>query len=245
MPRVLVLLLLLLTACAVQRPGPLPLPSATQREETLTLQTLLSEPQRWSGQPITLITPALLSESEQLLTSRPARTSQTARTSIWLADAPSDTVRDQLNNGAGYLKLRGGLSPPGAYGRDQRFTYQFVADEIDVLDPERTTIANLADNPRAMDGVLLAVSGTLLLRGDSALLVDRVSAGAVPNPKRDRSSCRGTRSTRMRWPGCNAPAMSAGGRCASPAGGRTAPWRRLQSSRNNGKFNAKAQRRKE
>ena len=167
MPRVLVLLLLLLTACAVQSPGPLPLPSATQREETLTLQTLLSEPQRWSGQPITLITPALLSESEQLLTSRPARTSQTARTSIWLAEAPPDTVRDQLNNGAGYLKLRGELSPPGAYGRDQRFTYQFVADEIDVLDPERTTIANLADNPRAIDGVLLAVSGTLLLRGDS------------------------------------------------------------------------------
>ena len=183
MPRVLVLLLLLLTACAVQRPGPLPLPSATQREETLTLQTLLSEPQRWSGQPITLITPALLSESEQLLTSRPARTSQTARTSIWLADATSDTVRDQLDNGAGYLKLRGRLSPPGAYGRDQRFTYQFVADEIDVLDPERTTIANLADNPRAIDGVLLAVSGTLLLRGNSALLVDRVSAGGVPEPE--------------------------------------------------------------
>lgn len=180
MLRTLLPLLLLLCACAGQAPAPLPSSAQPGREETLTLAVLLGEPQRWSGQHITLIAPALLSPSERILTTRLGPTASSNDTSLWLADAPPELVMEQLNDGAGFLKLRGRLSPPGAFGLDQRFTYQFVADELAVLVPERTTVANLADNPRAIDRVLLAVSGTLLLRGESALLVDHVSSGGVP-----------------------------------------------------------------
>jgi len=180
MLRVLMPLLLLLSACAGQGPAPLPLPSRPQAEPTLTLSTLLSEPQRWSGRPITLIAPARLSDGQRVLTPQLGLSDGAEHSSLWLAEAPPATIINRLPDGAGYLKLRGRLSPPGAFGRDQRYTYQFVADELAVLEPERTTVANLADNPLAIDGVLLAVDGTLLVRDDSALLVDRVSAGGVP-----------------------------------------------------------------
>lgn len=180
MIRVLLLLVLLLSACVGQSPTPLPLPSTVQREETLALPALLSEPQRWSGQRITLIAPVLLRDDERILTMQLGQPNPASESALWLAEAPSDAVRRQLDDGAGFLKLRGRLSPPGAFGRDQHYAYQFVADDIGVIEPERTTIAIMADNPLAIDGVLLAITGTLLLRGDSALLVDRVSAGGVP-----------------------------------------------------------------
>ena len=99
---------------------------------------------------------------------------------IWLADPLPAAIAAKIPPGTAYLKLRGRLSPPGAYGTDARFAYQFSAETVAVLKPERTTVANLADHPRAIDGALLEVSGTLLAKTNGALLADKVSQRGLP-----------------------------------------------------------------
>jgi hypothetical protein len=79
-----------------------------------------------------------------------------------------------------YLKLRGRLSPPGGYGTDGRYLYQFSAETVSIIEPELTTLANIADNLRSMDGALLKVTGILLIGGDATLMVDKVDDGGVP-----------------------------------------------------------------
>ena len=184
--RFLVLLALigLLAACAAQPPAVLQTPTAPSREVVVALPIVLAEPQRWSGKELTLIAPVRVNADERVLTLALTQKAATATASsasgIWLAGPLPDDIRSKLKGNTGVLKLRGELSPPGAYGREQRFPYQFTAASIAVLQSERTTLVNLAENPRALDRILLRVEGTLLAQRDSALLVDQVSEGGVP-----------------------------------------------------------------
>lgn len=181
---VLALLLIGLTACASQPVPALPTPTVPLRDAVVALPTLLADPQRWSGQPLILIAPVQAGEqtlSAQIV-SAPGATPAAApdATAIWLAQPLPDSITQQFEDGFGVVRLRGRLSPPGAYGRDQRFSYQFSAERADLLQPERTTLVNLTTNPGALNGVLLRLEGTLLVQRDAALLADHVSAGGVP-----------------------------------------------------------------
>lgn len=176
---------LILVACQSAAPTPPPTPSPARTEITLPITSLIAEPQRWSGQRIRLIAPVLVSDDERLITPLLVSDTQTLddtqrAATIWLAQPLPQSVQDQLDSGAGLLQIGGTLSPPGAYGRDQAFSYQFTSDRAVLIEPERTTLANLAANPRALDRILLRVEGTLLIRQSSALLVDRVTSGGVP-----------------------------------------------------------------
>ena len=99
---------------------------------------------------------------------------------LWLAEPLPAKTAALLQEGINYAKLRGRLSPPGAYGTDGRYPYQFVAETVSVIVPEQTTLANVADNLRSMDGALIELSGILLIGGDGTLMVETISNGGVP-----------------------------------------------------------------
>ncbi|HSH77046.1 MAG TPA: hypothetical protein VLA19_00780, partial [Herpetosiphonaceae bacterium] len=124
----------------------------------------MDEPARWSGQLVTLIAPLAGGLQGRVLvpflptdganSSMPAPDPGRA---VWLAEPLPATVAAQAGEGPIVLKLRGRLSPPGAYGTDGSFPYQFSAESTSLLLPERTTLPNLAANPHSLDGVLLEI----------------------------------------------------------------------------------------
>ncbi len=167
------------TACAPNQPAPLPRVVTPEANVVVPLPAVLEAPQQWSGRTITLIAP-VWHHSEGRVLALASPSAQGAKAAIWLAQPLPEDVQGELRQGTSLLKLQGVLSPSGAYGTEQRFPYQFTADRAAALIPERTTIANLALNPRALDQILLRLTGTLLARPDAALLVDEVSEGGVP-----------------------------------------------------------------
>lgn len=181
-----ILSLAMLTGCVGSSPPVIESPTATPRPPTVALPALVAEPQQWSGQEMTLIAPVLLKDDERFLTpvlpydAHERAASQQVDRHIWLAEPLPENIRRQLDDGMGLLRLKGRLSPPGAYGTEQRFPYQFSASEIEVVEPERSTIANLVLNPHALNGMALQLDGILIARSDSALLADTVSEGGVP-----------------------------------------------------------------
>lgn len=179
----LVVLTMLFVGCASGPPPALPTPTPLPPTPVLSISDLLAEPQRWSGQEIIVVALAGGQGANQVLTASlgnrdPAAVSPDQ--AIWLEEPLPAEIQSQAQAGDNIVRVRGRLSPPGAYGRDQQFPYQISVDQIDVLAPERTTLANLAQNPQALNQVLLTVEGTLLAQQNSALLTDQVSEGGVP-----------------------------------------------------------------
>lgn len=174
----------LVAGCASGPPPALPTPTALPRTPVLSITDVLAEPQRWSGQEVIVVALAGLQGEDQVLTASPGNADNPAAVppdqAIWLAELPPSEIQTQAQAGDNIVKIRGRISPPGAYGRDQQYPYQISAEKIEVLAPERTTLANLAQNPQALDQVLLALEGTLLAQQNSALLTDQVSEGGVP-----------------------------------------------------------------
>lgn len=183
---VLGLLVIVLSGCASASGPGLPTPTIQQREAIVALPAMLAEPQRWSGQQVILVAPVQAGEAGQVLTAQLTSNSSATpaselRTSaIWLSQPLPEAITRQSGTDLAVVRLRGTLSPPGAYGRDEQFSYQFSVERADLLQPERTTIANLATNPGALDRISLLLEGTLLVQRDAALLIDRVSARGLP-----------------------------------------------------------------
>ncbi len=186
-----------LAACGPSVP-PAPTRVAQAQIGLLSLPALMETPERWSGTKITLIAPLLGGASGRVLAidadgSAEQLTSPTIepQRSLWLAAPLPAAVAAKATGNPIYLKLRGRLSPPGGYGSGARFPYQFSADTAAVLQSERTTLKNLAENPRSIDNALLEVTGTLLSTGGGALLADHVSNRGVPAPDARQIKLRG------------------------------------------------------
>ena len=186
-----VICLFVLAGCANDR-RPTPLPTAALATPalpaTLSLPALMTAPEQWSGRPITLIAPLASATGNRVLVpglgvNGTALAIDDGKRSLWLAEPLPEQMTSQLKDGLNVLKLRGMLSPPGAYGSDGRFPYQFAVDTAAINEPERTVIANLADNPRALEGVLLRVQCFILATADGILLVDELSEGGVPSAR--------------------------------------------------------------
>lgn len=173
------MLAVLLASCGESRSPvvapttPVPTPAVVSAAE------LLRAPQQWSGQEVIVIAVLILRDDLRLI-APPGEPQADPMRAIWLAEAPPPDLRDALAAADGLARLTGRLGPPGAYGHQQRYPYQFSATRIEALQPERTTIANLALNPQALDGMALRVEGALLAQPDGALLVDQVSERGVP-----------------------------------------------------------------
>ncbi|MBV9788654.1 MAG: hypothetical protein JOZ51_10800 [Chloroflexi bacterium] len=179
----LAVLAVMFAGCASGPPPALPTPTALPPTPVLSISDVLAEPQRWSGQEIIVVALVGGQGADQVLTAGLGNSDPSAvspEQAIWLAESLPAELQSQAQAGNNIVRVRGRLSPPGAYGRDQQFPYQLSAAQIEVLMPERTTLANLAQNPQALDKVLLTVEGTLLTQQNSALLTDQVSEGGVP-----------------------------------------------------------------
>lgn len=187
-PPILLFVVLALSACGQRTIPALPRASAVETSGPVTIEIVLSDPNAWSGRSFILISPVRADETARLLVRRvdgdqvPADGSD----ALWLAEPLPNDVRVAVPDGGGILELQGRLSPVGAYGPEQRYPYQFNAEQVVLLKPERSTIANLALNPGALDKILLELAGVLLARPDEALLVDEASAGGVPSADASR-----------------------------------------------------------
>ena len=180
------LLGLLLAGCGAPGPAPTP-PPAVELPAILALPLLMETPQQWSGRELTLIAP--LPEGKQGRVLAPAMLSPDGRSvtllddprkALWLAAPLPANITAKAGEGPTFLKLRGRLSPPGGYGTDARYVYQFSADTITLLEAEDVTLPNLADNQRAFDGSLLRIQGILLAGTQSAVLATQTGAGGIP-----------------------------------------------------------------
>ncbi len=169
----------LLASCGAGRPPVVEQATPVPTPAVLPAAELLRAPQQWSGQEVIVIASLILRDDVRLI-APPGEPEADPERSIWLAEPPPPDLLDALEAADGLARLAGRLSPPGAYGYQQRYPYQFSATRIEALKPERTTIANLALNPQALDGMALRVEGTLLAQPGGALLVDQVSERGVP-----------------------------------------------------------------
>ena len=167
---------------------PLAIQTVEQEGETLSLPALLADPAHWSGRRITLIAPLPTGSDGRVLVPfltelelEASNATPGAQSGLWLAEPLPTTVAGKVDEGPNVLKLRGRLSPPGAYGTGGSFAYQFSAQSVSLLAPERTTLRALAENPRSLDGLVLEVEGSLLAEAEGAILAEEAAAGGVPS----------------------------------------------------------------
>jgi hypothetical protein len=106
---------------------------------------------------------------------------------IWLGAEAGKAVRGALRTAGGQqygtVRVRGHLEGPGLYGAGGKYRYQLIPSAIEPLAAQETTIAELLDHPSVYQDRLVRVAGSLLARDTSALLVDHLSAGGLPEPK--------------------------------------------------------------
>ena len=105
---------------------------------------------------------------------------------IWLGDSAASLrgvlrVAGSVRYGA--VLARGRLEGPGKFGPAGKYRYQLASARLAPLAVVETTIGELLDRPASYAGRLVRIVGGLLVRDQSALLVDRLGAGGLPAPK--------------------------------------------------------------
>jgi hypothetical protein len=106
---------------------------------------------------------------------------------IWLGTGIEPSIQGQLR-AAGALKfaparVRGRLEAAGAYGPGGSYRYQIISPHIEVITAQETTISDLLDHASSYENRLVRLAGGLITRDNSALLVEQLGAGGVPQPK--------------------------------------------------------------
>jgi hypothetical protein len=103
---------------------------------------------------------------------------------LWIG-APPTLPADTLITVAGEVRYliaeaRGRLEGPGAFGPDGRYRYRLTEVELLPQTPRMLSIALLLANSARYEGQAVQVAGQLLATTDSALLVERIGEGGVP-----------------------------------------------------------------
>jgi hypothetical protein len=103
---------------------------------------------------------------------------------IWLEPAPALPADAPLAEAGGarygVAVARGALEGPGAFGPDGAYRYRLAAAEVEPLSVRELSIPLLLGNPTLYEGQAVRLQGQLLAGPDSALLVERIGAGGVP-----------------------------------------------------------------
>jgi hypothetical protein len=106
---------------------------------------------------------------------------------IWLGANTGVSLENVLHSAGGVryaaVIVRGRLEGPGAYGASGQYRYQIPSPRVEPLAPQETTVGDLLDQPATYAGRPVRIVGGLLVREKSALLVDRLGSGGLPEPK--------------------------------------------------------------
>jgi hypothetical protein len=103
---------------------------------------------------------------------------------IWLTGDSLQTLGGLLRGGGALryavVLARGRLEGPGVYGPDGDYRYHMRDPQLQTLAPEETNIMTLSANANAYEGRIVRITGALLAHSGSALLVERLGAGGLP-----------------------------------------------------------------
>jgi hypothetical protein len=114
---------------------------------------------------------------------------------VWL-EAESVRTLDGLLQSAGAIRYavvlaRGRIEGPGVYGPGGGYGYRMSDVQLQTIAPEETNIAMLIGATAAYEGRLVRVTGGLLARSNSALLVERLGSGGIPEANARQLKLRG------------------------------------------------------
>jgi hypothetical protein len=106
---------------------------------------------------------------------------------IWLSASIDTRILGQLR-AAGALqfalvRVRGQLGAVGAYGPAGKYQYQILSPSIEVIATQETTVSDLLDHSSSYENRPVRLVGGLIARDGSALLVDQLGTGGLPQPK--------------------------------------------------------------
>jgi hypothetical protein len=115
---------------------------------------------------------------------------------VWL-DTESVRALGGLLQRAGDIRYavvvaRGRLEGPGVYGPDGSYRYHMRDPQIQTIAPEETSIATLIGSAAAYEGRVVRVTGSLLARANSALLIERLGPGGIPEATARQLKLRGS-----------------------------------------------------
>lgn len=117
-------------------------------------------------------------------------------TPIWVGTDVRAQVQSLLRTAGGVqyaaVVARGRLAGPGSYGPHSQYHYQLTDPTFEPLAAQETTIADMLDHSATYDRRLVRVVGGLLMRKDSALLVEQLNSGGIPAPKARQIKLRGS-----------------------------------------------------
>jgi hypothetical protein len=179
----LLLLALLLAACGAERRT---LPTAIPVPTTPALSAILAAP---TPGPVRTFGYLLIGNQGATLVEgvrfAPAGApTPLAPEGLWLGEPPPLPADPPLNEAGavryGIVSASGLLAGPGNFGPEGRYAYQLTDPRIIPLGLREVTIALLLENSGLYEGQAVRVRGDLLARGDSAVLVERLGPGGVP-----------------------------------------------------------------
>jgi len=114
---------------------------------------------------------------------------------IWLGDHAPAELQGLLRNAGGLeyasVVARAHLVGPGSFGPNGRYHYRLAEPTLQPLAAQETTIDSLLNQPAAYESRFIRMVGGLLIRETSALLVDKLGAGGIPEPKSRQIKLRG------------------------------------------------------
>ncbi len=179
----LLLLFLLLTACGMERPAPpTPVPAPTLPALSAILAAPSPGPVRTFGYLLIDTDGATLVEGLSLTPD--GALAPLAPEGLWLGAPPPLPDEPPLDEAGavryGIVSASGILDGPGRFGPAGRYAYQLAEPRITPLGLREVTIALLLENSGLYEGQAVRLRGDLLARGDSAVLVERLGPGGVP-----------------------------------------------------------------
>ncbi|PDW02779.1 hypothetical protein [Candidatus Viridilinea mediisalina] len=104
---------------------------------------------------------------------------------LWLGDVPTlpEDAAISVAGATQYLlvEARGRLEGPGSFGPSRRYRYRLAAAELIPREPRKFTIMELLAGSERYAGHAVQVEGYLLATPDSALLIELLGEGGVPD----------------------------------------------------------------
>ncbi|MGQ9927280.1 MAG: hypothetical protein ACUVS4_10455 [Chloroflexaceae bacterium] len=183
LPLVLLTLLLLLAGCGAERRSlPTPLPAPTTPALSAILSAPTPGPVRTFGYLLIGAEGAMLVEGVSFAPD--GAPSPLTPGGLWLGAPPPLPAEPPLDEAGavryGIVSASGILDGPGRFGPEGRHIYQLSDPRITPLGLREVTIALLLENSGLYAGQAVRVRGDLLVSGNSAMLVERLGPGGVP-----------------------------------------------------------------